>query len=476
MDASRKKRKWESLANKVAQHINFAWWLSYFLPAMVGVSLVQVCVILIAKREGSELTWCWIIFGVLTLVAALVSLYLSKKHFFKADDGLVRLERHMKLRGQLSTANAGRIAWPTIPDKVRTGIEWQSKKIATPLIVSLFLILFSIWIPVTPRELPPELPVQEPIAWNQVETWLDVLEKEDLVDEKDVTEIQEQIEELRNQPTKEWYDHNSLEASDALRKKVEKELKALKEGVEALSQSLAEAEELAGGADEAQSGKLGEQMKEHIDDLESGNFALSPKFRKKLEELNPENFESLTPEEAAELAKQLKEHAQALKEALEGQQGQQGQQSEQGQEGKEGEGQQGEQGEQCEAGGTCQGKGGAGDSEEKDGEEKDGTGGGDKKSDKAGISRGPGSVPLDLAERNFSLQSGDTEAVLGRDQIRSAPGDVIHMSEGQHEVDKNLTDKNVSGGSINSTGKGSIAVWKGSVTPQEQSVLERYFK
>jgi hypothetical protein len=57
-----------------------------------------------------------------------------------------------------------------------------------------------------------------------------------------------------------------------------------------------------------------------------------------------------------------------------------------------------------------------------------------------------------------------------------APGDVLGVSDGKHDVDKNAYTGPKNGGAIQDTGDGGAAVWQNSLLPSERETLKRYFK
>jgi hypothetical protein len=75
-----------------------------------------------------------------------------------------------------------------------------------------------------------------------------------------------------------------------------------------------------------------------------------------------------------------------------------------------------------------------------------------------------------------NLESKKTEALTTEIDIkRLAPGDVLGVTDGKHEVDKNATLAK-QGGDIQNTGDGGAAVWQNSLLPAEREALKRYFK
>jgi hypothetical protein len=118
----------------------------------------------------------------------------------------------------------------------------------------------------------------------------------------------------------------------------------------------------------------------------------------------------------------------------------------------------------------CQGCNGGRGKKPGDGDGKDGPG-------RGGIDRGPGTAPLTLNSEETNLNTTKTEALNSQiDVNRVAPGDLLTVSDGKHEVDKNVYQGPKAGGAISNTGDGGAAVWQNSLLPSEREALKRYFK
>jgi hypothetical protein len=58
---------------------------------------------------------------------------------------------------------------------------------------------------------------------------------------------------------------------------------------------------------------------------------------------------------------------------------------------------------------------------------------------------------------------------------RVAPGDLVGLADGQHDV-KEDAKLGAAGGKIQNDGSGGSAVWRENLVPAEREVLRRYFK
>jgi hypothetical protein len=82
---------------------------------------------------------------------------------------------------------------------------------------------------------------------------------------------------------------------------------------------------------------------------------------------------------------------------------------------------------------------------------------------------------LGLDQQPENLHSKRLEGASNDDPTRALPGEVIAIAKGKHNVDT-TTQAGAQGGAISGAGEGGDAVWRDSLTPEEQGVLQRYFK
>jgi len=68
-----------------------------------------------------------------------------------------------------------------------------------------------------PQRTKHERPTEPPVAWEQIESWLQTLEESGVVQAEALEKLRAQMDSLRRQPAEDWYSQASLEASDTLR-------------------------------------------------------------------------------------------------------------------------------------------------------------------------------------------------------------------------------------------------------------------
>jgi hypothetical protein len=179
---------------------------------------------------------------------------------------------------------------------------------------------------------------------------------------------------------------------------------------------------------------LSKGLNSAADGLRTGGMKPNEQLLQQLAQMGLKDAQGLSKEQLQSLAEALKKNSEALKEALKNSP------------------------ELCLA--ECQGNC------DKDGE----------KAAPGGKGGGKKGAPLTMKKDETNLESKKTEALTTEIDIkRLAPGDVLGVTDGKHEVDKNATLAK-QGGDIQNTGDGGAAVWQNSLLPAEREALKRYFK
>jgi hypothetical protein len=92
------------------------------------------------------------------------------------------------------------------------------------------------------------------------------------------------------------------------------------------------------------------------------------------------------------------------------------------------------------------------------------------------VDRGPGTLPVTLDAEATELGTTRVEKLGNEDMSHAALGDRLGTTRGTHDVDRSAFTGPRAAGAIGSTGAGGEAVWRSQLTPEEQRVVERYFK
>ncbi len=441
---------WRKRAGAVARKVNAAWWWQSFAPIIVGASLLAACAILVSRSYGVEPTAIGQAATVIGIVAgsAIAAFVLAKRRFIGEPGALVRIEEHRGLHNALTAASRGIAPWPPPRDGMRTldGTAWSARWVWLPPVAATALVVAALLLPVSGMANKDAAPVSPPLAWAQVEDMLAKLEEESLVEPDALKKLQENIEELRAQPTEEWYSHSSLEASDHQRTKLENAISAMANELDTAEKALTMLEHFDAQLSAAAKEKLLADFGEAVEGLKLGDLPLDQNLMDALEGLDPSKLKSLTPEQLAKLKEQLKSGTTACKSCL------------------------GE--------GSGVGEGLAwGDLEEAEllALINGGTAPGGTLPGRGGVNRGPGTAPITLSPNEADLGTNNLEAVSNDDLSRALPADLIGTSVGEHDLDKSATAP-TSAGVIQSEGEGGQKVWRDTLLPAEKAVLKRYFK
>lgn len=443
---------WIGLATKTAKFINVAWWLERLSAPLVIVSTAGACVLLMLRRESPATPLWQYAAGVgtaLTLLA-LAAWLLARRKFETPEQSLVRIEATMKLRNSLSAASAGVTAWPEPLGNVECGVRWNWPRLLVPTLGAILLLAAGLFIPVSALPLAKSNAPEEPQAWKKIESDLDKLAQDAVVDEPYIEDMKKKLEELRAQKEEDWFSHSSLEASDSLKKEHQAELKRVERELERADKALGNLQKNASGG-EGDPAKLANEFDQALQGLQNGAMKPNPELLKQLKSLDPKNLGQLSPEQMQQLKDNLGKASQSMK-GMDGQ----------------GDGQ-GDWEDQLQADGekSGQGNGNGGEGEGEDGQDGEGSG-------KGGVSRGPGHPPGALGKESNKTDTGALTGLDAKDLSRATPGDLLQLQDGEHEVDKSPS-KASNGGATEATGQGGDRVWKESLDPAEQRAMKNFF-
>lgn len=435
---------WQDAAEKTRLRVNLGWWLETLATPLVVLSLVGAVVLLGVRREF-PLTRAWMLYGGVggaVLIAALVAWLIARRKFEGTDESLVRIEAMMRMRNALSAAKAGVAPWPAPVRRVDVGLNWNWPRLLVPLLGALALLGAGLWVPVSARTPGASNAPDQPQAWKQLGNELDLMEKEQLADEKYLEETRKRLKELEAQEEEQWFSHSSLEATDSLKKSHNAETKRVEKELGKAEKALGNLEKNAGG--QADKDRLMEEFEQALQGLQNGALKPNPQLLEQLKNLDLNNLADLPPDQLQQLKENLQKNAKGLGQC------------------------QGGEGENWEDELLADENRGNGEGEGQSG--KDGEGAG-----KGGIDRGPGHSPGVLGKERDKLATGDMEALKAQDLSRAAPGDLLDLQDGEHEVDKSASSI-TEGGNTEATGSGGDRVWKESLDPDEQRVLKKYFE
>ena len=426
-------RFWKNRARIVCLKHNAATWLAGWLPFCLVSSVAALCAILLLRRQGADLGIVWAGLAALLAAGAGIIGWLRRKMFFQIPDGLVRLDAALGLHNRLTAAAAGVGRWPE--PIMAAGDRWHFRwrRIVFQFAGTGALVCLAALVPLPDQVLSPASPNIPPSAWTDVETWIDTLQKENLVQPDSLENLRDQLDALRHQDPESWYDHASLEAGDSLHAETSRALHDLQKNLQSAADQTSK---LLASSDQGMSDRelqaLGRELADALPGMASGRLPLNPELLKKLQQMDPKSLKSLSQEQLAQLQKQLQQGSAACKKCL---------------------------GDGEESGimkirlsapgeGSRTGKGGP----------------------------GGGGGPADLTAKDATdLHSTATDTVNNDDISRALPAEIVALSAGEHRVDQN-PDSKPSGGQIAAPGQGGEAVWKDSLTPHERETIAKFFE
>ncbi len=436
--------------------VNLAWWLEMLAPLSIGFGILAASVLLYLRTQiwfSDQLMTALIAAIGLALVLPIVALILGRRRFISHREAAVRLESVMHLNNALSVAEDELAPWPQPPMKpmVRDGFGWNWRRLVIPPMVAVALVAAAFLLPVRPVEAKIEVP-NEPIAWQEMEEWLEELKEEEISPEDKIEEIREQIENLRTQPEDEWFSHSSLEATDSLRESLQRALEQLEQDMTTAERTMTAMEKYSSAMSEAAQDQMIQEFQDAVQGMEFNKLPPTPQVMDALKQMNldPNQMKQMNAQQMQQLREQMKKNAQALQQMM-----------------GQGQGQQGEWGNNL-------------DDEEAlmrmiHGDNWREGMGMSQQPGQGGVERGRGDAPMFHNEDESQLGSKDLEAVTNEDLSRAAPGDVLGVGEAENNIDEAPVQVREAG-AVGSAGQGGETVWEENLLPSERAVLERYFK
>ena len=437
---------WNNRAKALSRRINFAWFLQTVAAPLLITAALGAVATLIVRRELPQISVVEIsiALGIALLIVGIVSYVISARRFEKPEQSLVRIEADSGLNTALSSAQAGVSPWPEKTENLPASLNWHLPKTLAPPIGTLILLALGLLIPISAKIRIPPAPSSQPQAWSELDSELEQLAEDAMVDEEYLEEMEKRLEQLRSQEEEDWFSHASLEATDSLKETQDSNMENLERDLSEAANALEALTENTEGMTAEQKQKLTEEFEDALQGLQNGAMKPNPALLDELSKLDPQNLGKLSPEQLS----QLKENMEKLKESLEG--------------AGQGKGEGGDDwSDQLLSDGEGQGNGSG------EGEDGEGTGSG-------GVQRGPGHDPNVLRDEKDLLDIGDLTALEAKDLSRAIPGDLLQLQDGMHTVDETAS-KSSDGGDA-TKGKGGDRVWKDSLSPDEQRALKKYFE
>ncbi|MCP5534742.1 MAG: hypothetical protein H7A51_00735 [Akkermansiaceae bacterium] len=436
---------WHQIAGNTARRINLGWWLQTLATPLLVSSLVIACAVLITRRELNTLPWLALAAGTggIIAVTGILSWLAARSRFETTTQSLVRIEATMKLRNALTAADHGIAPWPEVPGTIDDGVHWHWQRLLPPIVGALLIVTCGFIIPVHAKSnhKPQQ---QEPSAWSEIDTSLDQLDNQEVVQEEYIDEMRKKLEKLREQSQDDWFSHSSLEATDNLKQNHQTEQENLKSNLQRAERSLNALQNQAAKMNAEQKQRLLNEFDQAVKKMQQGDMKPNKELLEQLKKIDPKELNQLTPGQLDQLRENMRKHARNLNPGQ-----QQGNQPGQG----EGE-----------------------DDWMNDFEDGDGDGDGENdEGGRGGIDRGPGHAPRPLGKEHDDTGAGKHEGLKSEDQRNALPGDLLETNDAEHDVDQSKTGP-TAGGSVAGKGTGGDRVWKDTLLPNEKKAMKKFFE
>jgi hypothetical protein len=378
--------------------------------------------------------------GAVVFSGAGAAWFMVKRRFENTATARIRLEDALGLKTRLTAAAAGVGEWPQPMEGLTHPVLWRWQRPLGVLCFGLIMLMLATKVPMAQKEIAKQRVIEKPSDVKQVEQWIENLRKEEATEEKSLDEVEKKIAEMLQRPSENWYEHGSLEAAGNLKDQTMEMLRELSENLADAARAASALQAAGDALPQEAKDAIANELASALQGLRNGGIKPNEQLLKQMQKMATANgMGNLSKEQLQKLAEQMQQNAQALQEALKN-----------SPELKLTE---------CRKPGQGEGEG-------------EGEGAG-----KGGIDRGPGTAPITFKKDETNLGTKKMESVASQlDMNRIAPGDVMGVQNGEHEVDKNGYTGPKQGGGIQSAGDGGAAVWQNSLMPAEREALKKYFK
>ena len=420
---------WLRCARREARRFNFGWWVQMFLPWIIAAGVLAAIGVL-ALRSAHQATGPAVLAaGAMAATGILAALLLARKKFLTRTEALTRLDADLSLKNRLTAAATGVGDWPAARPDAALSLRWRWTSLLWPPALSLLVAAAAFLIPLPEDTARTTKAAAEPPSWTATQEKLEALRQDEVVQQESLEELQKSLDGLRQQPSDQWFRHESLEAGDHLQTQLDQSLTDLQKNLEQALGALEASRQIEQSQLQALGQPLDDAFKQALQGLELGKLPLNEQMLAQLKTLDPSKIRQLSAEEWKKLSEKMKAGIGTCSR------------------------------------GFCQG---------------------DKAGDAllalilspqgGGASRGPGTAPLALKPNETQLGTTHTEAVKNDDLSNAAIGDLMGLGTTKPKVDEKAVSGPQSGGAMSSNGSGGEAVWQQGATPAEQEALQRFFK
>jgi hypothetical protein len=415
-DSSQK--AWMISASRLRRRVNLGWWYQEIsLPLIALAALTCLTVLGFRYFEVPLLVVHGAILGLAVIAVGVFSWQRMVGRRLTHKDALVRLEADLGLHNALTSAAAGRGAWPDSAI-MRPVVKWRFRQLSYPLIAALAFFSLGFLIPVVPAS---EAAVEnQPYTWTRLEEEVARLVEEEVIDEDYAEEIKKRLEDLRKQKAEDWFSASSLEATDSLSQAHNREADRLERALLRVEKSLKKATDPQASREQREQAR--QQMQEALEGMRNGQMKPNEELLKKLAAAAKNGGEGLLGVPNPDLEK-LRERLREMAGKF-------------------------QKGRRREA-------------------DPNGLGQGEP-------NRGPGTSSNLFGETSPDLPLEKFERLDSEKDEEPDPGDLLTLEEIEHEVDQSPKNP-ITSGTAENEGLGGDRVWKDSLDPDEQKSLKSFF-
>ena len=432
---------WRRRARLLAAKLNFHHGLARLIPVLFGVAVAGALFDLLRRELGLAAMWTGLLLGAGGVMAAGWAWFRARGHFCSGREALVRLETVLGLHNRLSVASEGVLPWPAPVADSDDGYQANWKPIVVPLLAGAIFLWAAHLVPVSKSHYHAgAAPISAPPEFAQVQSWINALKAEDLIEPEKLQEMQAALDKLRDRPAQDWYTQGNLEAANSLKELAEQSMNSLAQDLDHADQAVEAMQDKEATSSEASSLQpMQDQLRAAGENLASGNLPLKRELVNQM--TGADSDKALTQEQLAKLHNQLQKGKAAARTAP---------------------------------------KSGGGMSDEMEmAMAMAGEGHGHRRGTRPGPGgRGGGeqTAPLELQDREKTTPEGARTPVASDDMSHVSLGDTVKVSAGAHKVDPNAYRGVEPTGAAQIGGTGGESVWRSTYDPQEADVLSRFFK
>ena len=309
--------RWLAVAQSTAHRFNWAWFLEKLSLPLLLAGLVGAGLVMLARREWSTFLWMpslAVAGGIIALVV-LIAWLIARRHFTSQEKALVRLESAMALNNSLTAARQGIAPWPSVAVETSDGTSWNWPRLIIPPLATLLLLSAAFLLPISAKDDPNANPPEEPANRQSLQASIDELRKDETIDEEYLDEIEEKVEELREKPKEEWFDHSALEATDNLKEAHEQQLKELERDLRKAERALNALQNHSESMSPGTRERLLDEFDQSLQKMNNGAMKPNKELLNQLGNIDPKQLGNLSQEQMDQLRDNMRKQAQQMQEA-----------------------------------------------------------------------------------------------------------------------------------------------------------------